>query len=83
MSAQHDGNNLDLPESRMSAESPDRKVLSRKFYVEEPSGILYVEELVEFDYGNDLPLGWSRFYRVVKNRPVAPYLVYIFDEQSA
>jgi hypothetical protein len=65
----------------MSAESPDRKVLIRKFYVEEPSGILYVEELVEFDYGNNLPLGWSRIYRVVQNRPVAPYLVYIANER--
>lgn len=65
----------------MSAESPARKVLSRKFYIEEPFGILYVEELVESDYGlDDLPLDWPRLNRVVVNRPVAPYLVYVEDE---
>lgn len=68
----------------MSAESPARKVLSRKFYVEEGSGILYVEELVESDYGlDDLPLDWPRLNRVVVNRPVAPYLVYVEDERPA
>ena len=68
----------------MSAESPTRKVLSRKFYVEEGSGILYVEELVESDYGlDDLPLDWPRLSRVVVNRPVTPYLVYIACERPA
>ena len=65
----------------MSFRPPSRKVLSRKFYLD-GTGILYVEELVEVGPMPDLPFPVPELNRVVVNRPVAPYLVYVQDEKS-